>query len=128
LSLKKSKPVVHCVANEQLELLPDKVIYWRSQDLLLISDVHWGKVDHFRKNGIAIPGVASLSNYERLSELIIRIQPKEVLFLGDIFHSSNNMDWQVCKTFLASYPDITFSLVKGNHEKTKFMSSLMRKS
>ncbi len=116
MSLKKSKPVVHFVANEQLELLPDKVIYWRSQDLLLISDVHWGKVDHFRKNGIAIPGVASLSNYERLSELIIRIQPKEVLFLGDIFHSSNNMDWQVCKTFLASYPDITFSLVKGNHD------------
>ena len=84
--------------------------------MLLISDVHWGKIDHFRKNGIPVPGTASISNYERLAKLIEKIKPKEIFFLGDIFHSSNNMDWQVCKTFFASYPNIIFSLVKGNHD------------
>lgn len=114
--LKKIKPVIHSVSNTQLEILPEKAVYWRSESLLLVSDIHWGKVDHFRKNGIPIPGHASLSNYMRLSNLIDKVKPKEILFLGDIFHSTNNMDWQVCKTFLASYTNIALGLVKGNHD------------
>ena len=116
LSLKKANSVVHTVSNQKLELLPDKAIYWSEQNLLLISDVHWGKVDHFRKNGIAIPADAGLNNYDRLSNLIDKIAPNEILFLGDVFHSHNNMDWQVCKTFLSTYKEITLSLVKGNHD------------
>jgi len=97
-------------------LLPDKAIWWKERKLLFISDVHFGKVDHFRKNGLPIPSSAGVDNYVRLSRLIERHQPNSILFLGDLFHSSSNMDWEVCKTFFAGYPNITLELVIGNHD------------
>lgn len=104
------------IEGEQLELLPEKGIYWASTKTLFVSDVHLGKIDHFRKNGLAIPGEASLDNYKRLASLFSWLNPQRVIFLGDLFHSHSNQDWVVCKTFFAGYKDISFSLVLGNHD------------
>lgn len=104
------------IAGVQLELLPDRAVLIPSKSAILIADVHLGKVNHFRKNGIAVPGLAGQNNLKRLSALIDSEAPKEVIFLGDLFHSSTNRAWPEFAGFMADYPEIRFTLVAGNHD------------
>lgn len=101
---------------EQLLLLPEKAIYWPSQQILLIADLHLGKVEHFRKSGIAVPAVAGEANYHVVQELFLEHTPKRVIFLGDLFHSSYNYDWEQFSEFIRSHHHISFELVMGNHD------------
>ena len=45
-------------------------IFWQDKSILLVSDVHFGKVSHFRKHGIAIPVKTISENFNRLNILI----------------------------------------------------------
>ena len=112
--LKKNDPVTYSVKGASLQLLKEKAILW--DRMLLISDIHLGKISHFRKNGMALPPSASEDNYERLSTLLKRYRPERVVFLGDLFHSSYNQDWDRFGEFLSSFSDISFELVLGNHD------------
>ena len=101
---------------EELSLLPEKAIYWPKEQLLLIADLHLGKVEHFRKAGIAVPAEAGEANYHVLQELILEHSPKRVIFLGDLFHSNYNYDWELFRDFLESHDNVSFELIKGNHD------------
>ena len=101
---------------EELSLLPEKAIYWPKEQLLLIADLHLGKVEHFRKAGIAVPAEAGEANYHVLQELILEHSPKRVIFLGDLFHSNYNYDWELFSDFLESHDNVSFELIKGNHD------------
>ena len=116
LPTKQNKQTIHLLCGEALWLLPEKCIYWEKERCLIISDLHLGKIDHFRKNGLAIPVKAILKNYELLNSLFKRHKPSEVIFLGDLFHSDHNHDWERFKGFLGQYTEIKFILVKGNHD------------
>ena len=50
------------ICDEVFGLDPTGAIFWRNQDMLLIADVHFGKVAHFRKYGAAVPSKASSTN------------------------------------------------------------------
>lgn len=104
------------IAGERLLLLPDKAIYLVDHRILLVSDLHIGKISHFRKHGIGIPHKAALDNFERLSLLVDSIDPLKVLFLGDLFHSTINSEWTLLKDFIRSRSDIEFVLILGNHD------------
>lgn len=104
------------LAGEDLVLLPERAIYWPRRRSLLLADLHIGKANHFRKNGMAVPGMAGKNNLWRLSGLFEQWQPEEVLFLGDLFHSTNNEAWPEFVDFLQAYPDIKRTLVRGNHD------------
>ncbi len=99
-----------------LELLPEKAIFWKDREILLIGDTHFGKVNHFRKSGISIPDGAAMKNLEILRQLISKTKAKEVIFLGDLFHSEMNSEWLFFKEILNSFPEIKFKLVQGNHD------------
>lgn len=99
-----------------LTLLPEKAIYWSSERVLLVADLHLGKVEHFRKAGIAVPAEAGTANYHILQELILEHNPKRVIFLGDLFHSDYNYDWELFSDFLEGHSHIRFELIKGNHD------------
>jgi hypothetical protein len=45
-------------------------IFWVRENVLMISDVHLGKVAHFRKHGFAIPHEAIHENFERLDNVV----------------------------------------------------------
>lgn len=100
----------------QLDLLPDRAIYWPSKSSLLLADLHIGKVGHFRKNNIPIPMQAAEANFLRLELLLKKWKPKKVYFLGDLFHSFHNSEWDQLVFVLAKYPKIKFILVSGNHD------------
>ena len=66
------------VASERVQLLPEKALYLIQHKILLLADLHFGKVNHFRKAGIAVPAKANKKNAETLIDLIQRtkITPK----------------------------------------------------
>ena len=104
------------IRGEKLLLLPEKAIYWTAKKLLLIADLHLGKSTHFRKNGIAVPKQAEQKNWLLLHKLFKQNEPERVCFLGDLFHSTHNKEWEVFGELIESYPNINFELVQGNHD------------
>lgn len=97
-------------------LFPLRAIFWPKREILIVSDLHLGKAGHFRKHGIAISTKVHLHDIQNLEVLIDWIQPKEVFFLGDLFHSYENCEWKDFLNFLHRYPDISFTLIEGNHD------------
>ena len=100
----------------ELTLLSEKAVWIDSLRILLLADIHLGKASHFRKSGIPIPEQVHDLDYQRLEELIQRYSPKDVYFLGDLFHSSWNEQWEDLGAFLPHFPRSTFHLVLGNHD------------
>jgi len=107
------------IHEEDLLLSSEKAIYWKKKSALLIADLHIGKVTHFRNNNIAIPQEAAQRNFDRLEKLVLRFKPTKVYFLGDLFHSFYNKEWEMLIFTLAKYPKVKFELITGNHDILK---------
>lgn len=97
-------------------LLPEKALYVASSEALIISDLHLGKINHFRKSGIPVPVKAQESNLENLAALIMQIKPESVFFLGDLFHSHYNSAWESFGQLISSFSEVQFHLITGNHD------------
>lgn len=104
------------IARQTMQLLSDKAIYMPDHDTLIISDLHFGKIEHFRKNGIGLPPNAARKDIKKLEHLILSINPAEIVFLGDLFHSDYNNAWQSFQDMLSRFSDKVFHLVMGNHD------------
>jgi uncharacterized protein len=106
----------HSIAGQTLLLLPERAIFWKEKKILLLADLHLGKAGHFRKAGIAVPAEVHYHDLAILEKLVQHWQPRDVLFLGDLFHSSINSEWFWFEAWLEQHPDTHFILVKGNHD------------
>lgn len=106
----------HYVQTEEFILHPFGGMYWEKRKILFISDTHFGKVMHFRKSGIAVPKGAINENWVKLDQLITFFRCKEVVILGDLFHSEYNVEWELFSSLMNTYDSIRFSLVLGNHD------------
>ncbi len=83
--------------------------------MLLISDVHLGKVSHFRKFGAAVPQQAVQQNFNAMNTAIHSFKPTTIVFLGDLFHSSLNKEWELFEEWVRSI-STKIILVSGNHD------------
>ena len=101
---------------EELILSAQRVLYYPAEKTLVISDVHLGKAGHFRRYGIPIPTEANQDNLSRLSLAIAQFNPERVLFLGDLFHSETNSEWDYFKRWRLDYSTLEMTLILGNHE------------
>lgn len=104
------------VLNEQMKLFPQKALYWQKYRMLFLADLHLGKINHFRKAGIAVPHKANDRNLELLIEVIAHSNPERVICLGDLFHSYYNPEWEVFGELVHHFAGISFELVMGNHD------------
>lgn len=84
--------------------------------MLLIADLHLGKVTHFRKAGLGLPAAVEQENLDRLNKLIIDHDPSEILILGDLFHSQLNEMWAEFLRFMGEFKTVKFTLIMGNHD------------
>lgn len=100
---------------QNFELHPSGAMYWSETDMLLIADVHLGKISHFRKHGSSVPHQAMFQNFEKLNKVITFFNPSVICFLGDLFHSHLNNEWDL---FVEWRKSITSKLVlvAGNHD------------
>jgi DNA ligase-associated metallophosphoesterase len=104
------------IMNESMELFPQKALFWRKQGILFLADLHLGKINHFRKSGIAVPRAANDRNLELLVELIDHTRPQRIICLGDLFHSHYNPEWEVFGELVQHFSPVSFELVLGNHD------------
>jgi DNA ligase-associated metallophosphoesterase len=103
------------IQNQSFELHPSGALFWQTKNMLLISDVHLGKVSHFRMHGVAIPNSAILENFNKLTKVVDFFCPEKIIFLGDLFHSSKNREWDFFKEWVdCCAGEIT--LIAGNHD------------
>lgn len=103
------------IKNQNFTLHPHGGIFWKEKSLLLISDVHLGKVGHFRKFGAAVPRKAVHKNFILLDELVSHFQPFHIVVLGDLFHSSLNKEWDLFENWVAKTA-AKITLIAGNHD------------
>jgi DNA ligase-associated metallophosphoesterase len=103
------------IQDQEFILHPLGGVFWIEKSLLLISDVHLGKVGHFRKFGAAVPRKAAHQNFLLLDKLVSAFEPFQICFLGDLFHSSLNKEWQLFENWVAKTP-AKIVLVAGNHD------------
>jgi uncharacterized protein len=104
------------ILDERIELFPQKALFWKNQNILLLADLHLGKINHFRKSGIAVPQKANDHNIETLMDLISLTKPHRIILLGDLFHSHYNPEWEVFGELVKHFSHISFELVLGNHD------------
>jgi uncharacterized protein len=112
----KMEPVSVDSKGFTLQLLPEKALWIKELGILLIADLHFGKATHFRKSGIPIPEAVHDLDFQTLAKLHEALSPSHTYFLGDLFHSSWNDQWGQLVSFLATFPQTQFHLVKGNHD------------
>lgn len=94
----------------------EKAIWWPKHQWLLVADLHLGKANHFRKSGIPVPRQTNDKNLDRLIFLIQHHCPHKVVFLGDLFHSRYNSEWEAVGQVISAFPETAFELVAGNHD------------
>jgi DNA ligase-associated metallophosphoesterase len=108
--------IIHEIKGVELRLLREKALIWDEKKLLILADLHLGKVTHFRKEGIPLPKEVEKDNYDRFSYLLLNNDLERVIILGDLFHSEYNTEWQQFMDFLRTFSHISFDLVLGNHD------------
>ncbi|MBW1654327.1 ligase-associated DNA damage response endonuclease PdeM [Flavobacterium quisquiliarum] len=101
--------------NENFILHSTGAVFWEKQKTVIISDVHLGKVTHFRKHGIAIPQNAVSENFRKITAVLDHFLPEKIIFLGDLFHSTKNAEWNLFEEWLSNHKQETY-LITGNHD------------
>ena len=101
----------------EITLLPSGGLFLEKENLLVVSDTHFGKILALSDQGIPIP---RNSDEKTLSKLELDIQYTKAttcLFLGDIIHEKSN----ALPNFLAQLDqnlnNIDIILTLGNHDK-----------
>jgi DNA ligase-associated metallophosphoesterase len=108
--------MLHTIGNSSFRLLTQKAMYWQEEHALILSDVHIGKTQHFRKSGVPIPSSAAYSELDKLNRLLTDIKADKLIIVGDLFHSKHNVEIDVFEVWRVQYPNIAFHLIKGNHD------------
>ena len=103
-----------------LQLLPERAVFVPAHKSLLLADLHLGKGDAFRRAGIAPPAGGTAHDLARLSALIERHLPEQVIVLGDLIHGPLPSDarWRMqWRDFLDRHSGPRFAAVLGNHDR-----------
>jgi DNA ligase-associated metallophosphoesterase len=112
-------PVSHKMLDQQFWLTTDRTLFWEEEKALIVSDLHLGKTGHFRKSGIAVPPTLYKEDLQRLVEQIQYFQPKELIIVGDMFHSHVNKELELFLKWRSDLSGIRIRLIKGNHDILK---------
>lgn len=114
---------------EELELLPEKAFFWPRKSILGLSDIHLGKAESFQSLGVPLPSTSHHEDLDRWDALMQKHKPKEVYILGDLIHARSSWTKNIVadlSSFLKSYPEVSWNLLLGNHERgsTEFLNQL----
>jgi DNA ligase-associated metallophosphoesterase len=112
-------PVSHKILDQQFWLTCNRTMFWEEEKALIVSDLHFGKTGHFRKSGIAVPASVYKEDLQRLIVQIQYFQPRELIIVGDMFHSTANKELELFLKWRSDLPDINIRLIRGNHDILK---------
>jgi DNA ligase-associated metallophosphoesterase len=109
-------PVSHKIRNQQFWLTTDRTMFWEEEKSLIVSDLHFGKTGHFRKSGIGVPAIVYQEDLQRLVAQIQYFQPRELIIVGDMFHSHANRELELFLKWRSDLSGISINLIMGNHD------------
>lgn len=109
----------HMVREHVFWVSPERVLFWEDEATLIVSDLHFGKTGHFRKAGIAMPQAVFKEDLQRLITQLQYFSPKQLLVVGDLFHSVANKELDLFCKWRNDLHGISIQLVKGNHDILK---------
>jgi uncharacterized protein len=109
-------PVSYKLLEQQLWLSADRCIFWEEEKALILSDLHFGKTGHFRKSGIPVPQSVYKEDLQRLVHQLQYFQPKQLLVVGDLFHSRENKELDWFRKWRDDFSALHIHLIRGNHD------------
>src|SRR5688572_17564276 len=74
------------VAGAELLPTPDGALWWSSERMLIVADLHFEKGSTFARRGQLLPPYDTGETLARLARLIAHYAPRAVIALGDNFH------------------------------------------
>ena len=107
-------------ADQTLQLLPERAVWWPSERTLLVADVHLGKGATFRALGQPLARGSSSRDLQRLSVLIAQLQAQRIVILGDFWHSAQGLTpalFQALKQWRRQHTQQQVILIRGNHDQ-----------
>jgi uncharacterized protein len=112
----------------RLELLPQRAVWDPAQLLLLLADLHLGKAECLQAHGVPIPSDGDTATLQALLDLAHRLQPAQVVVLGDLIHGSQGLTAEL-RQKLQALPELLgcpLRLIDGNHERGSWLQGLAR--
>jgi DNA ligase-associated metallophosphoesterase len=112
----------------RLELLAERGVWDPGQGVLLLADLHLGKAECFQSQGIALPSDGDRATLNALLELAHRLQPRQVVVLGDLVHGRAGLTAEL-RAKLRALPELLgcpLRLIEGNHERGSWLEGLPR--
>ncbi|MCX8491023.1 MAG: hypothetical protein ORN54_08145 [Cyclobacteriaceae bacterium] len=70
------------ILQEAMVMYQENILFLLDKKILLIAGIHFRKVNHFRKSGIAVPMQANIRNASFLIDAINFIKPHGILAYG----------------------------------------------
>jgi metallophosphoesterase superfamily enzyme len=110
-------PIPIRILDQQCWLSPERCLYWEEEQILVVSDLHFGKTGHFRKAGIGVPQDLYKEDLFRLLQQAQHFQPKRIILTGDLFHSRDNLEIDWFGHWRDGIPTGSMELVMGNHDR-----------
>lgn len=88
ISTEQSIAAAHGVSVSGVTLLADLsgALFWESERLLIVSDLHLEKGSSYATRGVLLPPYDTVATLARLAAVIARHDPRSVIALGDSFH------------------------------------------
>lgn len=109
-------PFHHILMGQHCWLSAERMLFWEEQKALIVSDLHFGKTGHFRKEGIAVPQSVYKEDLQRLVSQLQFFQPEQLIVVGDMFHSIANKELQWFQKWREDFADLKIQLIMGNHD------------
>ncbi|MDQ6756514.1 MAG: ligase-associated DNA damage response endonuclease PdeM [Bacteroidota bacterium] len=109
-------PYKFILHNQTLWLSHERCIFWEEEKALILSDLHLGKTGHFRKSGIGVPQNLFKEDLQRLFAQIQFFKPKQLVIVGDLFHSYANKEMDMFLKWRTDLSALQMRLIKGNHD------------
>lgn len=106
--------------NESLHLSPCGVLWWPSQNALLVADLHLEKARFFAANGQFLPPYDSYETAVRLARRIAQTGARRLICLGDSFHDaegSKNLATNARKVLDGVASQVEWTWITGNHDE-----------
>lgn len=107
------------VAGEAIVLRGDRSLYWPRRRWLVVADVHLGKVQSLRRDGVALPDAVLTDDLRRLTIAVRESGAERLLVLGDLIHDAHGLTPALIdlvarwRTALG----VPVALVPGNHDR-----------
>jgi DNA ligase-associated metallophosphoesterase len=109
------------LAGERLMLDPAGALIWPAAAMLVVSDLHLEHGSSYARRGSLLPPWDTKVTLDRLSLLLRRWKPRQVVALGDSFHDADGyarLPREEVARLAAITAAVAFIWVAGNHDPT----------